>query len=796
MKRFFKNSIVSFLVMMFIIPSTFAFMPQKAEAQAGRASSCVYGWIKAYVSKTADHISGVASVPGQQTGDQQHTSTAAGEESNNFNNCILYPAAKLMVVSLIRQIGSSVVNWVNSGFEGKPLFVTDFAGTIRNAADDALGQFIEGSDLSFLCSSFSLQIRIALAMKYSQPWSKKSQCTLTQIKQNVDNFVQNNGGAGWDNWLQLTKDPQNNWVGAYYMADSELAQRMMGAAGVKQQKIAYNAGWLDFEQCDQWTPAAEGQTYDITSTTQNADYFSTGKLDTSTTQAKAVNVNGSSTSYLSTGDTRMYGSNTIRTNDNGTKDVCTKKSTATPGSVIAGKINSTFAQGDIQQAVAQEIDDVIAATLNQLTTMLMTKGLAALSGKKSSSNMSYSDKYAQTYWGAQQASSTQTTDTGSQSEMDKYVNEASNPAAVQNLINTNPDTQAILQYTNQAAQNGYNNQQQLENNLNQQLTGIVDASEQNIALGKAATQSTTDNPASNAVNGLTDESATSYSKPASTHQVTADESILSGNIGDVRPWWQVDLGKTSKITEVRVYPVKGKPVTGTLETFTVSLSDGLDGSWTSDPIVATETYPIKIKTPTTGSWQYVRITKNAQKDEQCYRNTSSDSYSTQYATCYHALELAEVQVIAPTTTVIPTNNNNSGTTTLSWSSSNDNVSVVKGNLVSFIQTLGGANKSGLTVTTTLYSDSKPITFASLFSVLTIGWGNGTSVSNQMTFDSSMTHGALKLTNVSTTNTSSFFLKYSGLSKIAAPSGTYRVEAVVTDSVGNNLGTLSTQFVIQ
>jgi hypothetical protein len=831
MKDVFNKSIAGALVVAFIVPASFAFMPKKAEAQQGKISACVAGLLTAIGVSTPAFLKdtvGVSTGHGGSVVDATDTGNSGGI---SFNSCILQPLAKIMIITLIRQIGASVVDWVNNGFEGKPSFVTDFEGTLRDAADNALGEFIEGSELGWLCSNFSFQIRIALAMKYSKPWKRKAQCTLTKINQNIDNFVQNNGGAGWDNWLEVTSEPQNNWIGAYYMADSELAARMMKATDIKEKRITMGAGFLDFETCDDWETDTEAMnraygTQGGTSNTVNTNTFGTQGGTFNTVNTNTFGTQGGTSNAANTNTFNLepaFAPADLRTNDEvlntkfettllpSSKPKCKKSSTKTPGTIIAGKLNSTFMQGDIQAAVAQEIDDVIAATLNQIAKKMMTgaMGLLGLSKKKGGSNVNYGKKYEALYWGGQTPTSTEAADTGAQSEMDAYRNETSDFNATQNLINTNSDTVKINQYTDQKAQEAYNQQQEQLNNITDQFTGVVDASERNVALGKTATQSTTDASAMNAVNGITTEGSNTVSKPASTHQVTADEALYSGNAGDIRPWWQVDLGRVEKIKEVRIYPAQNKPVNVTLETFTITLSNNpTDASasptWTSDVITGTANYPIKIAIPATGAWRYARITKNAKKDTSCYNNPAS----YQSAACYHALELAEVEVIVPleTTNLFPgtaSTSTSSGTNTVNgdsgklvWTTNQNNIQISKGNLVSFNQTLSGANKSNLTITTTLYEGTKNITFGSLFSVLTVGWGNGSTERNSMTFDSTMTHGALKLTNVSTTNASQFFLKYNGLTKTSTKSGTYRMEAIVTDGAGNNLGTLSTQFVIQ
>ena len=67
-----------------------------------------------------------------------------------------------IVKAAISAIVNSTVTWINNGFDGNPAFVTNPGQYFTNVADTVAGEFIVGSDLSFLCSPFQTKIRIAL----------------------------------------------------------------------------------------------------------------------------------------------------------------------------------------------------------------------------------------------------------------------------------------------------------------------------------------------------------------------------------------------------------------------------------------------------------------------------------------------------------------------------------------------------------------------------------------------------------------------------------------------------------
>lgn len=149
---------------------------------------------------------------------------------------------------VLSQISASIVNWINSGFEGSPAFVTDFKGFLTNIADEELGNFIQGSELSFLCSPFAFNIKLSLALQ--TPFKKRVSCTLTKVVGNVDRFIDGKfSEGGWEGWFELTTKRQNNPYGAYLLASAELNARTLRSQNRELFKVDQGDGFLSFETC-------------------------------------------------------------------------------------------------------------------------------------------------------------------------------------------------------------------------------------------------------------------------------------------------------------------------------------------------------------------------------------------------------------------------------------------------------------------------------------------------------------------------------------------------------------------
>lgn len=152
-------------------------------------------------------------------------------------NCIAWAIAKM----IWRQIAASIIDWINSGFNGSPAFVQNFDRFLLGIADSVAGQVIQGAGLGFLCSPFQLNIRIALAMRYAQ---RAPTCTLTQVIANINNFMQNFQQGGWGAWLQFTTAPQNNPYGGLLLGEATIALRTYNAQNQQSQQLAWGGGFL------------------------------------------------------------------------------------------------------------------------------------------------------------------------------------------------------------------------------------------------------------------------------------------------------------------------------------------------------------------------------------------------------------------------------------------------------------------------------------------------------------------------------------------------------------------------
>lgn len=294
------------LVITLITPAVYFLTPQRAEAVVG--------------------VPVVEDGPNLFTNVGNTVSTLADELKEWGLDKIAFTLAKAM----IRQITADLVNWINSGFEGGPAFVSSPQNFITNVGDQVVGDFIDGSALGFLCDPFKLNIQFGFQYNYAggQYYSYKG-CTLTQVIDNVDGFVGGNfSQGGWDGWFTMFRDPLNNPYGSQFKSEQRLYASIQGEKELNILDFQAGNGFLSQKKCVEYE-----------------------------------------NEYESGGD----------------EPRCLRQEVVTPGSVISEQLNNNLGSGVRQLELADELDEIVDALMAQLVNQIITGGGLAGSSKQSPS---------------------------------------------------------------------------------------------------------------------------------------------------------------------------------------------------------------------------------------------------------------------------------------------------------------------------------------------------------------------------------------------------------------------------
>jgi len=232
---------------------------------------------------------------------------------------------------ILKSMTQSILTWINSGFQGKPAFVTDLKQFMIDRADQVVGDFIYNDPaLNFLCSPFQLDVKIALATAYQESqhegFGSEAQCTLSSVSDNVEGFLSGSfSEGGWASWFEATQNPVNTPTGAYLAAEGEMYARIADDEGNTVNELEWGQGFLSFKVCSE-------------------------------AQKASGDVNNCSIT--------------------------------TPGAVIADGINKALGAGQDALIEADEIDEIIGAFFAQLAKQAITGiyGLLGLGGGSFSDN--------------------------------------------------------------------------------------------------------------------------------------------------------------------------------------------------------------------------------------------------------------------------------------------------------------------------------------------------------------------------------------------------------------------------
>ena len=350
------------LVLSFIVPTLFFTAPNKAQALVaadviGGPSNVVNVGFSA-VSASSDVIS------------------ATAQSSLTFKEYVLDPLTVLLREVLIQSITASIVNWINRGFDGEPAFVTDLQGFMLDVGDQVVGRYIQGSKLAGLCSPFKLDVRIALALDY---YAKDNvSCTLTGVLGNVnDAIIDFSSENAWNQWYELSINPNNNAFGSFLSARQALRQDVASAQSIESQKLGWGSGIKSFEVCDKKTKRAKPWVNPDKPRNPSAKIWVNPDKPRNPSAKPQINPNRPRNPSAGTGAGPKNAAN-ISVGKSNCKIL-------TPGVIINKQLSKTLGSGFKQLELADEINEIVGALLGQLSKQVFGGSRGGLLGLSRSS---------------------------------------------------------------------------------------------------------------------------------------------------------------------------------------------------------------------------------------------------------------------------------------------------------------------------------------------------------------------------------------------------------------------------
>jgi hypothetical protein len=161
---------------------------------------------------------------------------------------------------LLRKMTDSIATFAKSGFDGNPAFITNTGTHFQNVEDQTINNFlVVDTSLNSVCSPFRTAVKQNLGDNYTS-FNKKIACTITNpAGLNSDDFIQS---GGWATFVEKNTKPQNNIMGASYLAQMELDSRIAQSRKNAELEATWGAGFKSWKDCSDIANADYGRGYD------------------------------------------------------------------------------------------------------------------------------------------------------------------------------------------------------------------------------------------------------------------------------------------------------------------------------------------------------------------------------------------------------------------------------------------------------------------------------------------------------------------------------------------------------
>jgi len=175
---------------------------------------------------------------------------AVWQKSESILKKAMATAAELLLRQVLNMLTNKIIAEIQGGDgDGNPRFVVDWEDFLDQAVDRAGGQFVTdylGAD--WLCRDFN--INIGMALQNVPTFEDRAKCTLTDIENNLEDFGDNFDIGGWKGWLEITQ-PQNNFYGAFMLAQEEKGKLEALARDAASKEAIAGGGFLSIKNCIQ-----------------------------------------------------------------------------------------------------------------------------------------------------------------------------------------------------------------------------------------------------------------------------------------------------------------------------------------------------------------------------------------------------------------------------------------------------------------------------------------------------------------------------------------------------------------
>lgn len=254
------TKLISILMLISIISVVLFSVPKKANA--------LWGILDIGLDAVPNIATGSATAGATGTSAGANTSTAAtsatGSTAGTSNTAlhvkdradsILKQVLMGVARKVLEKMTSSIVNWVNSGFHGQPLFLENPESFFKDIVKSEVKQYVDLFGYDLRQFPFGKDFALNAINSYKETLRSNTAYTLNKYMsaQEAERYRNDFSVGGWNGWLVNTQYPQNNYTGFQQEASRELSRKLAGTSQAPAEKVQgllqQGAGFLSPQTC-------------------------------------------------------------------------------------------------------------------------------------------------------------------------------------------------------------------------------------------------------------------------------------------------------------------------------------------------------------------------------------------------------------------------------------------------------------------------------------------------------------------------------------------------------------------
>lgn len=401
-----QKFISALLIIVLLAPVLLFSNTKRAAAQVESASACAAavaaGAAEGEATGAAAGAAGaIGSVPSNSTAANKIAGKIAGitkgEQNFKYKECvkeILRDLLKVVAKRFLAKMTESTVNWINSGFHGKPLFLENPGSFFKDIAKSEIRNMVSMIGYNGSSYPFGKSFLINAINSYKSTFAQNAQYSFSKVTNDpvlLDNLRTDFSTGGWDAFLVNSQFPQNNYVGAQLQYSDYLSRQLAGTTSGPAEKIKdmleQGQGFLSPKTCttnssyNNLKNEFQQPTFKCMLSEETKRECETPLFPENGPESDGV-IQACYEQACAQQKITWEKTNSCPAKPDGSSGFVT----TTPGSVVANQIMSSMTSGQRQGELSAAMGNSLSAIFDALLNQLFQKGLNSLSSTINGSN--------------------------------------------------------------------------------------------------------------------------------------------------------------------------------------------------------------------------------------------------------------------------------------------------------------------------------------------------------------------------------------------------------------------------